>query len=406
MKFLIVGANFKNKGAQSMLFVSVDEIKKRYPEAEVYFASVEQIDEEKYNFKKLHYAEGAKLLALAEKKRYGKLAIRFLKDIVKFILRQNNSVLHYLDVKKLFPSLDVMIDVSGFNLGMKWDEATHEKYLNNVRLARKYNIPIYLMPQSFGPFNYPPEREFLKDEMRETLPYVKKIFAREEEGKKLLTEELGLNNVESSVDIVLQNPKVNMHNIFKATPKMIIPVIETENNVGIIPNQQCLRHGDKEKILRLYQGIVSALLREEKEVYLFRHSKEDLSVCNDIKALFNDEEKVHLLENDFSCFEYDSFIRIFDYIICSRYHGIVHGYKNAIPCIALGWAIKYEELAKNVGQEEFVFDITSDSFSVEQVLQTIATMNKNHKAESEKIKDYVDKIQKVNCFSFLSEVRK
>lgn len=30
-KILIVGANFENKGAQSMLFITVDELKKRMP---------------------------------------------------------------------------------------------------------------------------------------------------------------------------------------------------------------------------------------------------------------------------------------------------------------------------------------------------------------------------------------
>ena len=37
MKVLITGANFNNKGAQSMLFVTVDEIRKRIPDCEIYF---------------------------------------------------------------------------------------------------------------------------------------------------------------------------------------------------------------------------------------------------------------------------------------------------------------------------------------------------------------------------------
>lgn len=35
-RILIVGANFENKGAQSMLFITVDEIKKRIPDGEVF----------------------------------------------------------------------------------------------------------------------------------------------------------------------------------------------------------------------------------------------------------------------------------------------------------------------------------------------------------------------------------
>ena len=40
---LIVGANIENKGAQSMLFITVDEIKKRIPDGEVFFFGVRGI---------------------------------------------------------------------------------------------------------------------------------------------------------------------------------------------------------------------------------------------------------------------------------------------------------------------------------------------------------------------------
>lgn len=39
-KILIVGANFENKGAQSMLFITVDELKKRIPDCEVFLQDV------------------------------------------------------------------------------------------------------------------------------------------------------------------------------------------------------------------------------------------------------------------------------------------------------------------------------------------------------------------------------
>ena len=55
-KVLITGANFINKGAQSMLFTVTKEIKNRYPDSEVYFAcNREEYDEKNYSFKKLLY---------------------------------------------------------------------------------------------------------------------------------------------------------------------------------------------------------------------------------------------------------------------------------------------------------------------------------------------------------------
>ena len=74
-----------------------------------------------------------------------------------------------------------------------------------------------------------------------------------------------------------------------------------------------------------------------------------------------------------------------------------------IPCILLGWAIKYQELAENVGQEQYAFDITSNDFSSDKVIAAadylIAHLNK----ESGIIKEHVVEIQKYNCFDQIEE---
>ena len=52
-KIMIVGAYFNNKGAQSMLFITTEELKKRDPECEVYFATEEVYNESDFSFKRL-----------------------------------------------------------------------------------------------------------------------------------------------------------------------------------------------------------------------------------------------------------------------------------------------------------------------------------------------------------------
>ena len=49
-KVLIVGANFNNKGAQSMLFITVDELKRRVPDSEIYYAGCDVFDDKTYSF--------------------------------------------------------------------------------------------------------------------------------------------------------------------------------------------------------------------------------------------------------------------------------------------------------------------------------------------------------------------
>lgn len=309
----------------------------------------------------------------------------------------------FFDAKRYISSMDLIVDVSGFALGDKWSRRINESFLNTTRLAKRYDIPLFIMPQSFGPFQYPSGLEDIKEEIAELPQYPQLIFAREKEGYELLTKDFGLTNVVYSSDLVLQNTGVNADNIYLKPPVLSLPEISTEHNVGIVPNRQCFVHGDKETILKRYRAIVEQLLEQHKEVYLFRHSFEDLTYCRQIGEMFENESHVHLLENDFSCFEYDAFVRNFEFIICSRFHGIVHAYKNHVPAIALGWAVKYRELTASVGQQTYIFDITDENCEEEGMLQAVRQMIQNFEQESEVIKNHIQSIQSENCFECISE---
>ena len=69
----------------------------------------------------------------------------------------------------------------------------------------------------------------------------------------------------------------------------------------------------------------------------------------------------------------------------------------------LAGQLKYQELAENVGQEQYAFDITSNDFSSDKVIAAadylIAHLNK----ESGIIKEHVVEIQKYNCFDQIEE---
>ncbi|MDE5863607.1 MAG: polysaccharide pyruvyl transferase family protein [Lachnospiraceae bacterium] len=403
IKVLVTGGNFKNKGAQSMLFVTIDEIRKRIPDCEVYFGcSVGDPKLSDVHFKQICYSREARYIALGRQVVLN-FFIAVAKAVAYFLYGKRSNLLNFFDAKRYVSSMDLIVDVSGFALGDKWSRRINESFLNTIRLAKRYNIPIFIMPQSFGPFQYPSGLEDIKDEIAELLQYPQLIFAREKEGYELLTKDFGLTNVVYSSDLVLQNTGVQAENIYLKPPALSLPEISTKHNVGIVPNRQCFVHGDKNTILKRYRAIVEQLLEQHREVYLFRHSFEDLTYCRQIAEMFESEPHVHLLENDFSCFEYDAFVRNFEFIICSRFHGIVHAYKNHVPAIALGWAVKYRELTASVGQAAYIFDIIDENCEEETMLQAIGQMIQNFEKESEVIKSYIQSIQSENCFECISE---
>ena len=404
---LIVGANFTNKGAQSMLFITVDEIKRRIPGVRVYYGGAEPFDEKRFEFSELFYTEDSKSIALRRCTFFLKLKC-VLKDIIKPLFGKKNNLFRFGETKELFPELNLVIDISGFNLGSKWDIETQEAYLQNIRLAKKYNIPIIMMPQSFGDFNYSKEKAYLLSEIGELLKYPKLIFAREREGYQFLRDIFHLGNIRLSTDLVLQNTGVDLSNIYKKIPCINVPNVQ-ENAVAIVPNKQCFNHGDKDSNLKIYKELITHLISIGKKVYVFRHSREDFLICQMIVEQFKTgtdqvkNDNIVLLDNEFSCFEYDEFIKGFDFVICSRFHGIVHAYRNYVPCILLGWAIKYFELAENVGQKQFAFDITDEDFNISKVITAVDELDSHLTEMSQTIARHVEEIQTHNCFDQIEE---
>lgn len=92
-------------------------------------------------------------------------------------------------------------------------------------------------------------------------------------------------------------------------------------------------------------------------VYLIRHSGEDLEACKNIKNLFDEKDNVRIISNDLTPSEFENLISKFEFSIGSRFHSIVHSYQVATPCIILGWATKYKELAEYFDQSDYVFDV-------------------------------------------------
>ena len=96
-----------------------------------------------------------------------------------------------------------------------------------------FNTPIYLMPQSFGPFDYGDSQNF---DIGKMLSYAQVIFAREKAGYNLLVNTYQLTNVKYSKDLVLQNKNINPEYIYTNKKEKKIIQIEKNNNVAVIPN--------------------------------------------------------------------------------------------------------------------------------------------------------------------------
>ena len=203
-----------------------------------------------------------------------------------------------------------------------------------------------------------------------------------------------------SEDLVLQSYLPYSKCIIKCQMMDNFASCSYKDSIAIIPNIHCFAYGQG-KILSLYQEIISFLLEKREKIILIRHSEADAKVCIAIKKLFPTED-VALMNDRMDCLRFNQAISKCKYILASRYHSIVHAYKNGIHCISLGWATKYKELLSLFQQDKYVNDIR-ELTDVKTILSQIEYMNSHLNEEKEHIMRCLSVIQKHNCFNLLED---
>ena len=104
-----------------------------------------------------------------------------------------------------------------------------------------------------------------------------------------------------------------------------------------------------------------------------------------------------MITDDLSAIELENIIKQFDFVIASRYHSIIHSYKNGIPALVIGWATKYFELLENFDQLDYFFD-GRDSINIDEINKKLDKMIRNYKYERTKIINKMNILNKENIF--------
>ena len=388
---IITGGELFNKGAQAMTFIAVDEMKKRFPDHQIIVLSEMDLQRPK-----------------EEREQY---AFKFMGWYpLKFARCQNNPLLkvmcllrnkkEFTEAEEIYKNTDIMIDISGYALGSNWGIETCNHYLDHLEFAKAFQIPVYLMPQSFGPFDFSDAvgRE-VDRRIAELLPTAKVLCAREREGYLALKEHYHLENVLLTNDLVVNNRGVNLDNIFRK--KMQTEILDIENkSVAVIPNQRNFAVSDAEEVQTIYLCIIQKLLQNGFKVYLISHSDMDMEICKKLKEAVPEDDDVLLIDQQLNCIEFNEVVKQFHFVVASRFHALVHAFKNKVPCIALGWATKYHDLMKQFGQEQYMLDVRQ-SISNEMLDTMIYSMIRNRKNNTQIIYRKLEELQETDIFDII-----
>lgn len=396
MKYiLVVGGEWNNKGAQAMLFVTVTELAKRFPDREICAVVPPRLIEQKqdsgeFKFKLISdiICRGPALYTLGGKWRF-------------IAFKKREKLRNMLYAKKIWENTEYVFDISGYAIGKKWGPVKSARGAMIAALAKKVGAKCYFLPQSFGPFDFnisEKEQKIYDELLKDWLSKADVICAREKVGKQMLEERYNLQNVRYMPDIVLQNKEYNLKSIYDNAPEIRTLDVK-KRSVALIPNKHVTKMKNNDGY-QIWEEIIRQLLTRNYNVYLLVHSGDDVEVIKKLKDIFKDREEVILVEEDFSCIEYDLLVSKFDYLVASRYHSIVHAYRRSVPCIVLGWADKYEVLLEDMNQLPYMFDLR-EKISMENVCKAMDDMEVKRDENAKVIGEKVKKIQEDSIFDNL-----
>jgi colanic acid/amylovoran biosynthesis protein len=289
----------------------------------------------------------------------------------------------HIEIIKVLQEACFIIDISGYALSSEWPFSTSLGYIINIMIAKKYSIPFYIFPQSFGPFDYSWQQKLiLYPLLKRYLCYPRRIFMREKVALEYAWK-FTKTNVELSRDIVLQNTEYNLSNIY--SKKMSFKEVSIiPKSVGIIPSVRVAEKISQNLFYTIYKSMIDLLIVNDINVYILGHSEQDTKICREIENLFKNNERIKFIKYDLNAIELEKVLEKFNFVIASRYHAIIHSYKKGVPALILGWAQKYFELVQEFDQTAYYFDC-KEKIDLDDLNNGLNRMIENQASEKKKI---------------------
>lgn len=340
----IKGAQFVNKGAELMLHAILQQMRTRWPEAELAL----------FPNKKSSYKDRVALGAY-QKLSFGKNSIDL--NFIAYLLPK--PLRRWLKNKwgiVTEADISVVFDASGFAYGDQWKGNSIKNLNSEILRAHQHNKKYILLPQALGPFTR--QKDIKK--LQSSFPKATLICAREEASLK------HVNDVIKNAKNTYQYPD------FTNLVKGICPDYYTDgkNKVLIIPNSNMLSKRNNnaawaDNYIRVLIDAIEIVKSKSLDPVLLNHEgANDNAICLQLNDIYNGELT---LINEPDPIKVKGIIGASHAIICSRFHGCVSALSQGVPNLGTSWSHKYERLFEEYAQSNCLISPTISK----QVLQSM-----------------------------------
>jgi polysaccharide pyruvyl transferase WcaK-like protein len=269
--------------------------------------------------------------------------------------------------KSRYKNIDGLIDISGFALGDSWGVNNSQFYQYHNSIFEAFEKPVVFLPQAWGPFT----NKLIRQLSAAAINLSDYAFARDNRSFQYMNELEGVDRKKIGLapDIAYQFQGASKAQAMSVLKR--INFIPGEKNViGIMPNMQVYVRtegkGAENKYIKLLIDIISYFINKpDFSIVLIPHqvnpvenpdAPDDRFLCDLIKTSLNNLPDIFILRDYLSAEIIKAVIGEMDFIIGSRYHGIIAALSQMIPVVVLGWSHKYFELLRDVGIEQYIVD--------------------------------------------------
>lgn len=347
MNFLAYRINFKNKGAELMMYSILERVRQWDSTHKV------AVNFETGTFKQRNQAGTYHHLwkwFWTIPYPYGVDTFNWVVSLIPTSLRERYKLV-------LESEIDCIMDASGFAYSDQWGEQKTNITATLCKRWKKQGKKIIFLPQAFGPFN----NSNIRDDFREILSLADLIFARDKKSYDYISE------IGSSMDNVAIAP--DFTNLLTGLKPEY-----ADRLVGrpcIIPNYRMLdkTSSDTEKqYLAFINSCLQYLIDRGLNPFILIHEVDDLSLGQQIQQEFNGEIEIINEDNPFYL---KGILGSCQLLVGSRFHGLISALSQGIPCLGTGWSHKYQELFESYSCPEMLVDLQA---SIDENLKKLDTL--------------------------------
>lgn len=327
MKFLIVGGNFGNRGAQLMLLSTVKTLSEIFPNSEICVSRFTGTSEQIRSLGVLQLRQS--LPHVGQGNFHRRYVLEQILDNFPLWWRRNTIP---------FQNLTAIFDISGFAYSDQWGVMPIRNLNSLLDWSTRYGIKYIVLPQAFGPFDSPES----KLEMQKALNRIDLVYARDQESLSFLYAISQTANVQIAPDLTIALGQAHV------IPK---PYCCFVPNVRVLDKGAEIWEAHYHKLLKEMLDFVQN--NTSMDIVFIQHDEQDMPL---IETLIHDVEKTRLrLFADIEALKLKIVLAESEFVVGSRFHALVSALSCSVPCLGLGWSHKYRMLFTEYNIPQYVF---------------------------------------------------